>query len=188
MANFVIPEDYQKRILEAHRKLEKAYSETEDHEKRLKASLKRLKEQYRWGHISQREYLKKYKETEAQLRQLAPGRNGQEELERLAHFLADAWREANQEQRNELARVLFEEVRLDNGGKVVAVKPQPELEPFFQLNYDEFVNKVLKMRPRGDLNLMLYFRSRLTLLTRLFISPFLPGRGANCRLIFGLKS
>ena len=69
--------------------MEKAYSETEGHEERLKASLKRLKEQYHWGHISQREYLKEYKETETQLRQLAPGRNGQEELERLAHFLAD---------------------------------------------------------------------------------------------------
>ena len=57
----------------------------------------------------------------------------------MAHFLADvadAWRKANQEQRNELARVLFEEVRLDNGGKVVAVKPRPELEPFFKLSYE----------------------------------------------------
>jgi hypothetical protein len=53
------------------------------------------------------------------------------------HFLAnvaDAWREAKQEQGNELARVLFEEIRLDNGGKVVAVKPRPELEPFFKLS------------------------------------------------------
>ena len=139
LANFTIPKDYQKKILEAHRKLEKAYSETEGHEERLKASLKRLKEQYRWGHISQREYLKEYKETETQLRQLAPGRNGQEELERLAHFLADvadAWRKANQEQRNELARVLFKEIRLENGGKVVAVKPRPELETFFKLSYE----------------------------------------------------
>ena len=139
LVNFIIPEDYQKKILEARRKLGKAYSEIEGQEERLKASLKRLKEQYRWGHISQQEYLKNYTETENQLRQLAPNKNGQEELERLAHFLsnvADAWREANQEQRNELARVLFEEVRLDNGGKVVAVKPRPELEPFFKLSYE----------------------------------------------------
>ena len=57
----------------------------------------------------------------------------------MAHFLtnvANAWREANQEQRNKLARVLFEEIRLDNGGKVVAVKPRAELEPFFKLSYE----------------------------------------------------
>ncbi len=139
LANFIIPEDYQKKILEAHHKLGKSYSETESSEERLKASLKRLKEQYRWGHISQREYLKNYKEIEYQLRQLTPSKNGQEELEQLARFLADvagAWAGANQEQRNKLARVLFEEVRLDSGGKVVAVKPRPELEPFFKLSYE----------------------------------------------------
>ena len=60
-------------------------------------------------------------------------------LKRLAHFLtnvADAWRESSEEQRNKLARTLFEEIRLDNDGKVVAIKPKPELEPFFKLSYD----------------------------------------------------
>ncbi len=33
------------------------------------------------------------------------------------------------------ARVLFEEIKLDSGGKVVAAKPRPELEPFFRLSY-----------------------------------------------------
>jgi len=81
--------------------------------------------------------LKKYQETEAQLRQLSPVRNREAELEGLAHFLAkmaDAWREANQIQRNKLAKALFEEVRLDNGGRVVAVKPKSELQPFFRLS------------------------------------------------------
>ncbi len=50
--------------------------------------------------------------------------------------MADGWREADQKQRNKLARVLFEEIRLDSGGKVVAVKPRPELEPFFRLSYE----------------------------------------------------
>ncbi len=50
--------------------------------------------------------------------------------------MAGAWREANQLQRNKLAKVLFEEVRLDTGGKVVAVKPKPELQPFFKLSYE----------------------------------------------------
>lgn len=31
---------------------------------------------------------------------------------------------------------------LGKDDRVVAVKPHPELEPFFQLNYEEFVNKV----------------------------------------------
>jgi hypothetical protein len=44
--------------------------------------------------------------------------------------VAEAWREANREQKNKLARVLFEEIKLDNGGKIVVVKPRPELEPY----------------------------------------------------------
>ncbi len=65
--------------------------------------------------------------------------------------VADAWKEATQEQRNKLARTLFQEIWVKDK-QVVVVKPQPELAPFFKLNYGEFVNKVLHMRPRGDLN------------------------------------
>jgi hypothetical protein len=139
LTTFTIPDDYQQRILEAHRKVTAAYDETEDKRRGLEVSLTRLKDQYRWGHIGQEEYLKEYKETELQLRQLSPVMSSKDNLKRLADFLAnvaEAWREANQEQRNKLARVLFEEVRLDNGGKVVAVKPKIELEPFFRLSYE----------------------------------------------------
>lgn len=48
---------------------------------------------------------------------------------------ADAWKEASQEQRNKLAKALFEQVWIENN-KVVAVKPRPELEPFFKLNFE----------------------------------------------------
>ncbi len=139
LTTFFVPDDYQKKILEFHKKLGKAYDNIDDQRERLKASLERLKQQHRWGHISNREYLKEYQETEAQIQQLTPRENTTDELQELAHFLAnvaDAWREANQEQRNNLARVLFEEIKLDNGGKVVAVKPRPELEPFFRLSYE----------------------------------------------------
>ena len=139
LANFIIPDDYQKKILDAHHKLRTAYDDVENQQEKLKASLARLKEQYHWGHISQQEYLKDYEETESQLRQLSPVENREDELKRLSDFLAnvaDAWRQANQEQRNKLARVLFEEIRLDSGGKVLAVKPRAELGPFFKLSYE----------------------------------------------------
>lgn len=137
--NFVIPDDYQRKILEAHSKLRKAYDDVENRRKHIESSLRRLKEQYRWGHMSRDEYLKEYREAELQLRQLSPYESREDELGRLAGFLAnvaDAWRTASQEQRSKLARVLFDEVKLDSGGKVVAVKPRPELEPFFRISYE----------------------------------------------------
>ena len=50
--------------------------------------------------------------------------------------VARSWKVANREQRNKLAKILFQEVVLDSGGKVVVVKPSTELEPFFKLSYE----------------------------------------------------
>jgi len=121
--NFVIPDDYQQEILDAHKRLTKTYDDTQKQREQLKANLERLKKQYRWGHLSEREYLTEFQETETQLRQLSPLQHQEGGLKRLAQFLgnvAAAWREATQEQRNKLARVLFEEIRLDTGGKVLS--------------------------------------------------------------------
>ena len=94
------------------------------------------------------------KESQQHLQLLAPGESQTKSLGGLAEFLADVaegWEEANQEQRNKLARCLFLEIWVKDK-QVVAVKPQTELAPFFKLNYEEFVNKILKVRPRWDLN------------------------------------
>jgi len=50
MENFVIPEDYQERILKAHRKLEAAYNDTANRRATLENRLARIKELYEWGH------------------------------------------------------------------------------------------------------------------------------------------
>ena len=42
---------------------------------------------------------------------------------------------ASQEQRNKLARNLFEQIRVEDS-KAVFVKPQPELEPSFRLDLE----------------------------------------------------
>ena len=68
---------------------------------------------------------------------LLEGLKGEEELEatleRAAQFLVDlpaAWRAATEEEQNQLARLLFEEVRI-NDDWVAAVKAQPSLARFF---------------------------------------------------------
>jgi hypothetical protein len=45
----------------------------------------------------------------------------------------DAWDSAIEEQRNKLARCLFDEI-WPKDKAVVAVKPRVEFEPFFRLN------------------------------------------------------
>ena len=139
LKDFVIPEDYKTQILQHQAKLSEAYNDVEVEENQLQANLGRLKKQYQRSHISEQEYLSEYKSINRQLAQLNPVQDKQEEIQKLANFLAnavDAWKEANQEQRNKLAKILFEEIKLDNGGKVIAVKPRAGFEPFFRLSYD----------------------------------------------------
>ena len=106
---FHIPEDYQAKILEAHKKLQTAYDDTEKEQTRLKAQLERLKKLFAWGDLSEKQYLAEKENTLETLRALTPPETKSRVLEGLAEFLknvAKAWREANQEQRNKLARQL----------------------------------------------------------------------------------
>lgn len=140
---FHIPEDYQQRILEAQQELEKAYNDAATQKERLERQLKRVRELYEWGDSPKAEYEAKRDKILDQLRSLTMPQQPAEHLEKMARFLADvpaAWAAATPEQRNKLARCLFEQVWLKDK-QVIAVKPLPELEPFFRLNYEEFLKQ-----------------------------------------------
>ncbi len=152
LRTFHIPEDYQRRIVEAQSKLQAAYSDTDKERSRLKTQLQRAKELYEWGDYTREEYLQRREMIRKELTSLEPSRNDPKQLKRLASFLAnvaDAWEAATPEQRNKLARCLFEEVWLRDK-TVVAVKPRPEFGPFFELNYEDFVTRNNELAtPRG---------------------------------------
>jgi len=152
LAAFHIPADYQERILEAHRKLESAYSDVERERTNLERQLTRSKELYEWGDYTRKEYQTRRDSIVRQLEALTPYASGPEPLARLAQFLADvpaAWEAATPEQQNKLARCLFDDVWLKDKD-VIAVKPRPELEPFFRLNHEELVkqNNIEGVMPR----------------------------------------
>lgn len=153
LKSFIIPEDYRERILEAHRKLETAYDDTIKRRDMLGRRLEKVKDMYKWGHMSKDEYLADYGEIQKELKMLTVPDDKGKTLEKLAHFLANvanAWEEGTQEQKNRMANVLFEQIwMVDN--KVTEVKPRDELRPFFQLSYEEHLQKSNK-RPRGDSN------------------------------------
>lgn len=150
---FQIPPDYQEKILEAHRKLQSTY-DSDKQKALLEARLKRIKDLYGWGHVTRKEYLTDYTAIRRDLQQVTPIQPKVNVLERLAAFLKDivlAWKDASQEQRNRLAKCLFEVVWIKDK-KVVAVTPRLEFKPFFELQYDGKSRYILQVRPRGDLN------------------------------------
>jgi hypothetical protein len=119
---------------------------------RIEAQLRRIRDLYEWGDLGRQEYSKKKDALDQQLREIAAAQPDDDRLRRLASFLADivkAWDAATEEQRNKLARCLFEEIWL-NGKSIVAVRPVSEFEPFFRLNYEDFVRKDNEVAtPRG---------------------------------------
>ncbi len=153
LQNFVVPDDYKERILEAHRKLRNAYPDPEKQQRHLQNRLQRIKDQFELGHIEREEYLRKYDSIQKELLSTAPKDDEAKTLGSLARFMnsvADAWGDANQEQRNKLAGTLFEDIRVENS-RVVAVKPREELKTLFQLSYDEHLksSRVASESPRG---------------------------------------
>ena len=136
LRRFAIPEDYQRQILAFYTRLQDVeYGGARDRQQ-LEARLARAKKLYEWGDKSEDEYLSERREIKAELDRLQPQNGGPPMLERLARFLADvpsAWEAASHEQRNRLARQLFDAVWVRNE-KVVAVRPRPELRPFFALS------------------------------------------------------
>ena len=134
------------RILEYHRKLEAAYDDVQKEQRALEGRLKRVRELYEWGDCTKAEYETRRDDLLKRLDALAPKLKETDHLDKLARFLGDvasAWEVATQEQRNKLARALFDEVWVKDK-TVVAVKPLPELDPFFRLNYEEFVKENLE--------------------------------------------
>jgi hypothetical protein len=189
LERFEIPEDYQKKIMEAHAKLQAAYSDVEKEKASLERRLIRLKELYEWADIDKEEYQRKREALQRELRALGIPDNQEGVLSKLAHFLshvADAWREANQEQRSKLAKTLFEEIWIEDN-KVVVVKPKSNLEPFFKLNLGCHARDIasdpggergtcFKLFPpllKGELNEGLKFWSRLDSNNLLVLDPYL---------------
>lgn len=108
---FHIPEDDQKRILAAQQELEKAYSDAEAQKERLERQLKRVRELYEWRDSSKAEYESHRDKILDELRSLTVPQQPAEHVEKMAKFLADvpsAWAAATPEQRNKLARCLFD--------------------------------------------------------------------------------
>ncbi len=146
---FSIPDDYQGKILEAHRKLDQAY-DVNKQRATLESRLQKLTELYEWGHKTKEKYLVEYAALQRDLQQLAPVESKTDVLEKLAIFLKDvaaAWEQASQEHRNRLASCLFEGVLIKDK-KVVAVIPRPEFKPFFDLQYEGLSQGVLHWRPQ----------------------------------------
>jgi hypothetical protein len=100
----------------------------------------RLRDLYMFGDIDKARYLSERERLKRELAVLDASTH--DEISRLGALadllanVADAWAVARPEQRNRLARLLFDEVVI-NDERVAAVKPRPELAGFFLLDFEK---------------------------------------------------
>ena len=105
---------------------------------KLEGRLRRTKDMYGWGDITEEEYRNQRDAINAELNELPIENQDERTLERFANVLKSVkagWTEASQAQRNRLARVLFEEVKVHDK-QVLVIKPVPEIEAFFRVSYE----------------------------------------------------
>ncbi|MDO8637834.1 MAG: hypothetical protein Q7R34_16640 [Dehalococcoidia bacterium] len=105
--------------------------------KRVENAMANLRKQHLWGVITDEEFRREYVSLERQKKGIEAARAPlmTPNLDRVAQLLSNMpalWQHpgVTPEQRRELAREVFEEVRLRDG-KLAAVKPRPEYTPLF---------------------------------------------------------
>ncbi len=142
LAGFTIPENYRERLQlfatqEMKAQAKQAYVETAVLRRRLETQLENNRTLFRLGDISLDDYAAERDRLQREFAALAAQRADEDgQLADLAVLLAnvkEGWERATQEQRNRLARLVFEEVVI-NDDRVTAVKPRPELAGFFALD------------------------------------------------------
>jgi DNA invertase Pin-like site-specific DNA recombinase len=135
LSNFVLPGDWRQLVLDAARQLQEHPDDGVQQRQQLQSRLERLRELYGWGDLSREQYLAERQHAERELTRLVPAANIEQNLNRIADYVVNlprAWADADQEQRNRLASLLYEELWVD-GPILVYVKPRPEAEPLFQV-------------------------------------------------------
>jgi DNA invertase Pin-like site-specific DNA recombinase len=105
--------------------------------RRIDVALANLKKQHLWGAVTDQEFKDGFRDLQQQRRTLVPRQSPRSapNLDRAAKMLQDLpalWQHpgVSAEQRRDLARVVFEEIRLQDG-HLTAIKPQPQYAPLF---------------------------------------------------------
>ena len=131
------PDDTQVRILTAYREARPEVSERDRQRQTIEGQLRRLGDLFVMGDLSKGEYESRRAELRTALARMEePEAHGRPEmLDRLQRYVLNAgaaWDDADDAQRNRLARALFENLMVRDR-HLVAVQPRPEFQPYLSL-------------------------------------------------------
>ncbi len=133
LGTFHLPDET---VAEVVRLYERANDQRDDSERRrreITARIERIAEMYKWGDLTREAYRTERERLEGDLATLRVATSQANVLVQAAALLKDlpaAWGAASSEQRNALARLVFESIEIEHD-RVRAVVPQPDFAPFF---------------------------------------------------------
>jgi hypothetical protein len=133
LKTFHLPEDVVADVVAHYEAAAEQRTDANRQRREIESKLERIAELYAWGDLTREAYLAERDRLQDRLTGLRDATDWSTALRQAAGFLRDlpgAWAVASSEQRNDLARLIFQiiEVRDD---RVVAVVPQPDFAPFF---------------------------------------------------------
>jgi site-specific DNA recombinase len=133
LGTFQLPDET---VLDVIRMYDQASALSNDAESRRRAiegRLERIRELYKWGDLTRSAYASERDNLDAELTTLRGNTDRATMLTEAAALLRDlpaAWEAASPDQRNRLARLVFESVEVKDD-QLVAVIAQPDFAPFF---------------------------------------------------------
>jgi hypothetical protein len=139
LGTFRLPQETIDHIVSLHEQARDTRNDTEIRRREIEGRLKRITELYKWGGLTKEAYLADRDRLAGELATLQTVNDYAGHVTRAAAFLSDlpaAWADATPEQRNALARLIFQKVEIEDDC-VTAVVPQPDFAPFFALAENE---------------------------------------------------
>ncbi len=138
LGTFRLPDDTVARIVAFHERASDEHHDTGIRRREMEGRLERIAELYKWGDLTREAYVAERDRLQAELSALRTTADGAGLITRAAALLRDlpaAWAAATPDQRNTLARLIFQQVEIEDD-RVAAVVPQPDFAPFFALAED----------------------------------------------------
>ena len=133
LGTFHLPDETVEQVVELYRRASDQHDDAERRRREIAARLGRIKELYGWGDLTREAYQSERDRLDGEFAGLRAPADMATVLTRAAAFLRDlpaAWNAATPEQRNDLARLVFQSVEIASD-RVLAVVPQPDFAPFF---------------------------------------------------------
>ena len=135
LATFRLPEETVARVVDLYHRANADHDDGERRRREIAGRLERITELYRWGDLTREAYRADREALEAEQVTLRGTTDRAHLLAETAALLRDlpaAWGAATPDQRNALAKLVFQSVEIKDD-RVAAVVPQPDFAPFFNL-------------------------------------------------------